>query len=136
MTYIIAKIKELYKSYGHDVWAVFCILLATIIGYNLGRINALEKAPITLRQNAALIEAVKGQTDTSPLFKAGENSANIPAPTPRDPRVVVSKSSSSKKYHYSWCASWKKIKPENQVWYSTEQIAQQAGYTLAGNCSD
>lgn len=53
-------------------------------------------------------------------------------------RVVADKSllgKKSNKYHYSWCSSWKKIKPENQVWFNSDKEAEAAGYTLAGNCT-
>lgn len=53
---------------------------------------------------------------------------------PLDTRVVASKNSSSMKYHYSWCGSGRRIKPENQVWFTSAALAEAAGYTLAGNC--
>lgn len=51
-----------------------------------------------------------------------------------DTRVVVSKASTSKKYHYVWCSSFKKIKLENQIWFNSDKEAETAGYTLARNC--
>lgn len=52
-----------------------------------------------------------------------------------DPRVVASKASSSKKYHFSWCPGAVKIKAENRVWFPTAAAAQAAGYSLAGTCT-
>ena len=61
-------------------------------------------------------------------------SKTIPA-QPKDLRVVVSKASTTKKYHFTWCAGAKQIKETNKLWFETELLAQKAGYTLAGNCN-
>ncbi len=35
----------------------------------------------------------------------------------------------STKYHHTNCASWKQIKEENQIWFSSTEEAEAAGYT-------
>lgn len=87
-----------------------------------------------MQAGADIYKAVSGKKDSSAGGEAGPAIPTI-TPKPLDMRVVVSKASDSKKYHYSWCSSWKKIKPENQVWFNSDKEAEAAGYTLAGNCT-
>ncbi len=126
--FMLSKILKKVNEHALDLFVVFSVACIALISYNLGRIRALEKTPVTVRQDATLIDSlVSPQTD---VYQAGERVL----PTPRDQRVVASKTSSSKKYHYTWCAGAKQIKPENQLWFPTAAEAQGAGYSLAGNC--
>ncbi len=105
---------------------MFCIVLISVIGFNLGRINALNKTPANTTDKASVYQA----TTKTPI-------SNIPKQTPvqpKDLRVVASKASSSKKYHFTWCPGAKQIKEANKLWFETDVAAQKAGYTLAGNC--
>ncbi len=64
------------------------------------------------------------------------NSANQTANTAdslNTNQVVVSKNGS--KYHYLYCPGAKQIKDENKIIFDSAEAAEQAGYTLAGNCS-
>ncbi|HZZ99383.1 MAG TPA: hypothetical protein VFK07_01600 [Candidatus Paceibacterota bacterium] len=118
---IIAKIKKLVKSYEGELLLVICLILTAGIGFNIGLIKA-KGNPISAGAQTAEIS----QTAATPA---------IPTATP-DPRVVVSKSSKSKVYHYSWCSGAKSIADKNKVWYPTAAAAQAAGYTLAANCKE
>jgi len=121
---ILAKIISGVKNHRKDIFLGFCIILISIIGFNLGRINALNKTPANMAEKAN-------------VYQATTSVPNNPKPTPAQPkdlRVVASKASSTKKYHYSWCASGKRITQKNQLWFANESLAQKAGYTLAGNC--
>lgn len=118
------------KSYAYELFMVASVAMIAIISYNLGSIQAVQKSPLKVTQDALIFNAVSGgkQVET-----AGKTAIQKPS-QPRDPRVVVSKNSSSKKYHHTWCAGAKQINPENQIWFDTAQAAEAAGYTLAGNC--
>jgi hypothetical protein len=92
--------------------------------------------------NLGLIRARRGAEPAQALlFRASATDVPRPSPTGQgradrsDPRVVVSKTSASKKYHHTWCASAGRIKEENRVWYPTAADAEAAGYSLAGNCT-
>ena len=37
-------------------------------------------------------------------------------------------------YYFPWCGGATSIKPENQVWFKTEDAAKAAGYVPAKNC--
>lgn len=124
---MIAKIPDIVKQYQRGSFIALAMLLTAGIGYNIGRISALGKAPSTPQQ-AGILEAAQ----SSPLLIK----KSTPIPTPKDSRVVASKAAGSKLYHYSWCSGAKQIKAQNQLWFATEAEAIGAGYSLAGNCPD
>jgi hypothetical protein len=127
VTNMIAKIGEWVKQHRRDLWVGFCTLLVSWSAYNLGLIRA--------RSGAVPLQEAR-------VFQERASEAPTPSLTPQPPRgpahtdlrVVVSKTSSSKKYHFSWCSSANRIKEQNKLWFATEQAAQAAGYTLAANC--
>lgn len=123
---MLAKIFNKVKNHQGGIFLGVCILLITVISFNLGRINALHKVPIKVTGEANVYQATIGNS-TSNITKT------IPT-QPKDPRVVASKASTTKKYHFTWCSGAKLIKETNKIWFETESLAQQAGYTLAGNC--
>ena len=124
---ILAKILNQVKLHQKDIFLGFCIILISTISFNIGRINALNKTPIKITGEANVYQAA-----------AGNSVLNKPKTTPvqpKDLRVVVSKASTTKKYHFTWCAGAKQIKEANKLWFENESLAQKAGYTLAGNCN-
>jgi len=126
---MIAKMTKWVKSYAYELFMVASVTMIAIISYNLGGMQAIQKSPLKVTQDASIFNAVSGTQGIG-----GDKTTVQKTPQPKDPRVVVSKSSSSKKYHHVWCAGAKQINPENQVWFDTAQAAEAAGYTLAGNC--
>ena len=126
---MIAKMANWVKSYVYELFMVASVAMIAIISYNLGGMQSVQKAPLKVSQDATIFNAVSGTQETG-----GDKTTIQKTSQPRDPRVVVSKSSSSKKYHHTWCAGAKQIKPENQIWFDTAQAAESSGYTLAGNC--
>ncbi len=123
---LISKVSVGVKSAWLELFVLAAVILIASISYNLGRIYALERTALKITDGANIYQA------GAPMPEQG--SAASAEMKPRDQRVMASKVSTSKKYHYSWCAGAKQIKPENQLWFSTAASAQQAGYTLAGNC--
>lgn len=132
----IRKIYSLCKSgarvHQHGLFIGFCLLITAGIGYNIGRITALQTSPAINSQSANISEPQQG-TKTSnkavPTIKITQ-----PSSIPTDPRVVASKAAGSKLYHYSWCSGAQRIKESNKLWFPTEADAISAGYSLAGNC--
>lgn len=120
---MIAKIRELVKRYEGEVFLGICLLLILGIGYNIGHIYRQHhlNAPILTAQ----VSQPKGNSLKKPVITA----------TPRDPRVVASKASSSHLYHYTWCSGAQRIKETNKVWFANSAAAEAAGYTLAANCT-
>lgn len=121
---ILTKLWTWVKSRQKDIFLLFCMALIAVTGYNLGKINALKKTPITITGGEADVYSASSQTGK---IKTGQKPAVI------DKRVVVSKNSD--KYHFTWCSGAKRIKEENKIWFETEAAALAAGYTKAGNCN-
>lgn len=124
---ILSKILNLIKSHQKDIFLVFCMVLIAIIGFRLGRFDAQRQVPIKIMGDANVYQA---PTTSNPV-----QNVNTTPTQPQDLRVVASKASSSKKYHFTWCPGAKKIKEANKLWFDNESLAQKAGYTLAGNCN-
>ena len=123
---ILSKIINFVKLRQKDIFLAFCIVLISIISFNLGKVGALKKTPITI---------TPGQSQAD-VYNAVNDKEQTPKNTQAqviDRRVVVSKNSD--KYHFTWCSGAKRIKEENKVWFETEAAAQAAGYTKAGNCN-
>jgi hypothetical protein len=59
-------------------------------------------------------------------------SGGPPEAIPAGGQVVASKTGA--KYYLPWCATAKRIKPENQVWFASQDAAKAAGYEPAANC--
>jgi len=121
---MLTKIGGLVKRFQYDIYLGTCFALVAIISFNLGRAGLFEPHSISYTQNANIYQAIDSGAvgiSATPINKL-------------DKRVVVSKSSTSMKYHFTWCASANKIKEENKVWFNTEAEAIAAGYSLAGNC--
>ena len=124
----LEKFKSGVKKYQKDIFLSFCIVLISTISFNIGRINALHKTPIKITGGEANIYQATTGTSVS------NNKKPIPI-KPQDPRVVASKASTTKKYHFTWCAGAKQIKETNKLWFETVAAAEAAGYSLAGNCN-
>ncbi len=58
-----------------------------------------------------------------------------PVPTPKPSTDKFVGSAKSDKYHYPSCQWAKRIKPENEVWFSSTQEAGAAGYIPCKVCS-
>ena len=127
---ILAKISNMVKNHQKDIFLGFCIVLISLIGFNLGRLNAPNQTE-TKTTNQANINSIY---PTKTVLNPTQNQVKVTPKQPKDPRVVVSKTSTSKKYHFTWCPGAKKIKEANKLWFENESLAQKAGYTLAGNC--
>ena len=120
---ILSKIGIWVKVRQKDIFLVFCMVLISVISFNLGRINSLEKTSISITGGEANVYSASGQKEAGTDKK----------PVKIDKRVVASKNSD--KYHFTWCSRAKRIKEENKIWFENEAVAQAAGYVKAGNCN-
>ncbi|HXK36473.1 MAG TPA: hypothetical protein VJ553_02735 [Candidatus Paceibacterota bacterium] len=127
---MITKIGDWVKNHREWLWTGALVGLAAWPAYNLGLLRAqrgsqpLQEASVfQVRDGIVPRTDSQGQGSTSGVDKS-------------DPRVVISKSATSMKYHHVWCAGAKQIKESNRVWFPSAADAQAAGYSLAGNCSE
>jgi hypothetical protein len=128
----VKSLPGLLKPYAFDLFLLACVVLISVISYNLGRIHTLQNAAIGAGESTLSTGASKAPIAHNSVVKPKVS----PTPkVPRDPRVVASKASSSKVYHFTWCSGASRIKESNKLWFAGEAEAQAAGYTLAGNCN-
>ena len=134
MKFSIAKIVAFVKRHRDHLWRGFVVVLIAWSGYNMGIISARNGAMSA--QEAAIFQPRAAIVSQTP--KASGQGTTTPQKSSRtdDPRVVVSTASKTKKYHHPWCAGASQIKETNRLWFPTALAAQQAGYSLAGNCSE
>ena len=95
-------------------WGLILIVLLVALGsFGLGRLSVLEtvKAPVSITEAPAIAEP------------RGMNIGGL---------IVASRTGTA--YYFPWCASASKIAPQNQVWFTSEEKARQAGYSPAKNC--
>lgn len=128
---MLSKFIQIVKQSQYHIFLALCIGLISFISFNMGKISSNEKGSIKITEGANIYKAVITKEDGNANILVSSTAA----PKPLDMRVVVSKASDSKKYHYTWCGSWKRITAKNQLWFQTEEEAIKAGYTLAGNCT-
>lgn len=128
---MLTKLINFVKLHQKDIFLVFCMILISVISFNLGKINAVRKIPISITSG----QIDKGQAD---IYSAVNNDKQT-APGTASPNQVIDRrvvgSKNSDKYHFTWCSGAKRIKEENKVWFEDEAAAQRAGYIKAGNCN-
>lgn len=129
---ITGPVSNEIKTQQHTIFLGVCFLLVSMISYNIGKINAFEKKPIKVLQNANIFQSTNTNSSHS---QSNLQIQNTKHKINTDLRVVASKKSTSKKYHYLWCQGAKQIKEENKKWFDSENEALKAGYILAGNCT-
>lgn len=120
----ISQIKLWVKDNQGDIVLVISIILIALISFGLGRLTApnIIKEPVTIEehnfssQSATISNQLTGTT------------TEITSQTPSNEKGIIVASKNGKKYHWPWCTWAKKIKPENQVWFKSEEEAKKAGY--------
>lgn len=125
---MISKIINWVKSNQHSIFLAICVILISTISYNLGKLNSNSKTTVKINSGNDVFQASAVQS----LVES--DSLNTSPSKLKDLRVVASKNSTAKKYHYLWCPGAKKIKDQNKLWFGSSQEAESKGYTLAGNC--
>lgn len=121
----LEKIKPFYT--------IISIFLVAVIFFSLGRLSAQNDDKIAINIANSRLGQTASVLNSSTTLKTtiGPNSSTT-INTPEDGPVVGSKS--GKKYYFPWCGTVKRIKPENQVKFSSIVEAKNAGFTPGGNC--
>jgi hypothetical protein len=120
------KIKEKIDIDKMTVLYLFIIVGVGIGSFGLGRIsvnnNPNKDTNIAIKQTEGLPEN-KDTKDT-----------NIPTSQTQTAERVYVASKNGKMYYTIGCGGAKRIKPENEVWFSTKEDAEKSGYTLSLTC--
>jgi len=92
---------------------VLALFLVALSSFGLGRLSAAEATkPVVSVAQAAMVSEARG------MALGG--------------LVVASRTGSA--YHFPWCSGASQIKPENLIWFSSQEAAQTAGYTPSKSC--
>jgi hypothetical protein len=106
--------KEFVKHHQSDIFLTICIILITLISFGIGQLTAFQanQEPIIIQEPSASIQ--QSLTETNQTQET------------REEKFVGSVNSN--KYHWPNCPWAKKIAPQNQIWFSSEEEARVAGY--------
>ncbi len=112
-------------------YTLLLILVVASIFFGLGRLSAIEErhSPIKVEYPNATSTAVV-LSAISVVNQPDQSENNIAVVS--SGKVVGSKT--GKKYYFPWCGGLKRVKPENQVNFTSVEEARSAGYLPAGNC--
>ncbi|MFZ2763974.1 MAG: hypothetical protein WAX80_03000, partial [Minisyncoccia bacterium] len=112
------------------------IILVAVLSFGIGRLSVVgEREAIRIEYDQELTTNDLQPTTNTSQTASVINSIKKPAPLEASKLsngVVGSKNGT--KYHYSYCSGAKQIKEENKIVFSSPEVAQAAGYTLAANC--
>ena len=92
---------------------ILIVLLVGLSSFGLGRLSATEASKSAISVSQAPLEAEPKGMAIGGLVEA---------------------SLTGTVYYYPWCGGATSIKPENQLWFKTEDAAKAAGYAAAKNC--
>lgn len=90
---------------------------------SVAQVAADEQALVAVRDEGVALRQSKTSPTPAIAGAVVVNSTNEPV---ADKLFVAS--AKSTKYHHRDCSTWKQIKEENRVWFSTQAEAEAAGY--------
>lgn len=109
-------------------YVLILILLLVSIFLALWRLSAIQEG----REPIRIISKNTSQTALS-IGSGIQGEVGSSSNTQTQTGEVVG-SKSGKKYYFPWCGTVKRIKPENQVRFSSIDEAKKAGFIAGGNC--
>ncbi len=124
------SIKETLEKIKPFYTLILIVVVASLF-FAIGRFSKLEESKTPIKIEYSNIN----QTSSAINSIATSEPKKEPVPKeiiPSDGQVIGSKS--GKKYYFPWCGTVKRIKPENQVPFSSIEEARKAGFTPGGNC--
>ena len=128
LNYLKGKIKRFWDIIEEpSVYLTILIILVAFISFGLGRLS-LGK----VNKEEIKITMPDGEVGTIP--KTSSQKASVGAVSIQNNNNVVA-SKNGTKYYYSWCSGVSRINEENKVFFSSPNEAEQAGYTIAANCT-
>lgn len=120
---ILDKIKSKISIDKSTIMYLFIIVGVGISSFGLGRMSVIN-ARTQYKDSESFLKTTYLQKDTS---------ENTLSPEIIKEKVFVA-SKNGKMYYTVGCSGAKRIKQENQVWFSSKTDAEKAGYTLSTTC--
>ncbi|MEK7581857.1 MAG: hypothetical protein AAB488_00800 [Patescibacteria group bacterium] len=120
LNHIKEKIKDLVlKVEEPPVYLAILIILVAFISFGLGRLSLIEERRQGVKIN--MPAQTQGTASVGAVLDQNQNT------------VVASKNGT--KYYFSWCSGISRISAQNKVVFSSSKEAEQAGYSIAANCT-
>jgi len=121
---MLSLFKQIVKKNESDILLTLTIILVALVSFGAGLLIdfSKDKTPIII-QNPIPTASIQ-QTLTETCAPGQESSIE-------QGRFVGSVNSN--RYHWPDCSFAKRIGEENQIWFDSEQEAQDANYTRCGN---
>lgn len=123
---LIYKIKSKTSIDRVTIIYLFIIIGVGIGSFGLGRIslnnNSSENSNIVINEKENLLENQNINDGDIPIMQTQSI----------EKRYVASKN--GKMYYNIGCSGAKRIKIENEVWFSTSEDAEKSGYTMSSTC--
>jgi hypothetical protein len=128
---MLSDLKNFVNKNKTGIFWLLAIILVALASFGGGYLVASKnnQPPIIIQNPAA-----------ASIQKAISPALEEKAPAEKDNTEAVKKqgkfvgSVNSNKYHLPDCPSAKKILPQNQIWFDSEEEAQKAGYVKCGSC--
>ena len=117
---MLSYFKNLVKNHQSDIILILGIVLIALVSFGAGLLVSLQN-----NQGAIII-----QNPTASIIKATEP-ASAEATAGKQGRLIGSVNSN--KYHWPECSFGKRIAEQNQIWFESEEEAQNAGYVRGSN---
>lgn len=126
---MLTQFRKFVQKNQSDIVLIIGIILIALISFGAGRLTVPQKEPIVIEN-----QGVKAIQQTAKIYQEDKNTSSDESSGVGENQGKLVGSKNSDKYHLPECAGAKKIKPENQIWFQSEEEAQKAGYKPAGNC--
>ncbi|MFH1461109.1 MAG: hypothetical protein ABIF84_01680 [Patescibacteria group bacterium] len=113
---MLSNLKDFVKQRYSDIILTIGIILIALASFGAGLLIDLSESRgeiIIQNPTASIQQAASPEKSTEQGKFVGSVNSN--------------------KYHWLDCPSAKKIAPENQIWFDSEEQAQTAGYIRCGN---
>lgn len=123
---MLVKIKDFLNTKGGADLAIGVLLILTmIVSFLLGRLSKDAKNAIIIEPSGEKTNQIEPVAYTIDNVKEQTKELGIES-------IVASKRGS--KYYFIWCSGAKTLSEANKIYFSSEALAQNAGYSLATNC--
>jgi len=118
---MLYQIKKFVNKREPEIILTIGIVLTALISFGIGRLSAplSNNGPIVIK---------------TPLTASIQQS--LSTINQKEQKTIEGKfigSVNGGKYHWPNCSHAKRISPENQIWFSSEEEAQKAGYARCGS---
>lgn len=122
------RLGDFVKLNQREIVVILGVIFVGLTCFALGRISVWPE-----KENVVFQPATINGGEKTPQAESGTPTISTEETTSNSEEIKLVGSKTGKKYHWPWCSSAKKIKPENQVWFNSEKEAQAAGYAKCAN---